>query len=438
MSAPLYDALAAAAGKDMLRLHMPGHKGRPVAGHFGEVAALDVTELSYSGNLYTEERGPIREAEALWAEACGAKHCLFLTGGATQGILALFAAFARPGDTVILDRGAHRSVHNAVALLDLRPVWLRRPRLAPFGVEAALPPATVEAALDAHPDAAFVFVTDPTYYGVLSDLDAVAAVCRARNIPFLLDAAHGAQLLFLSGAPPADAAVFSAHKTLPALGQAAFVLLRDAAMAARVRGMTAVFGTSSPSYPIMASMDLARAHMLGEGREALTRVVSGAETLRRDFPHFLTGGDPTRLCLYTGRGFSDALRLEERHGVACEMADRYNIVFLLSCADDTEALARLRAALEALFSARLVPLPARAQTPPPDLPERGLPAREALFAPREPVPLGESAGRVAAELLSPYPPGVPAVSYGEKIDKNSIDFLGQMGYTEGDMVYVVL
>ena len=130
---PLYDALRKFAGEDPLRMHMPGHKGKAMpAPEFSPLAAIDFTELGPTGDLFSGD-GPIREAEALWAQALGMSGCLFLTGGSTQGMLSALTLACRPGDTILLDRGSHRSAYNALALLDLTPVYLNRPRFSTYG-----------------------------------------------------------------------------------------------------------------------------------------------------------------------------------------------------------------------------------------------------------------------------------------------------------------
>ena len=141
---PLYDALKNFAGEDPLRMHMPGHKGKAMpAPEFSPLAAIDFTELGPTGDLFSGD-GPIREAEALWAQALGMSGCLFLTGGSTQGMLSALTLACRPGDTLLLDRGSHRSAYNALALLDLTPVYLNRPWLEGAGVTGPVSPHTVE------------------------------------------------------------------------------------------------------------------------------------------------------------------------------------------------------------------------------------------------------------------------------------------------------
>ena len=167
---PLYHALRAFADTNPLRMHMPGHKGRPLpAPELAGLSALDFTELPPTGDLFSGGDA-IEAAEKLWAEVFHMAHCLFLTGGATQGVQAALALACKPGDAVLLDRGSHRSAYNALALLDLRPVYLERPWLPAAGVTGPVDPAAVEAALKNRPEIKTVCITSPTYAGILSDV----------------------------------------------------------------------------------------------------------------------------------------------------------------------------------------------------------------------------------------------------------------------------
>ncbi len=456
MSRPLYDALMALSARDAARFHMPGHKGAAILPGWEAVTGLDLTELRETGDLYTPTPdSPIAKAETLLAGAYGAREALFLTGGATQGILSVLSAMTRPGDTVILDRNCHRSVHNALALLDLDPVWIYSPTIRPFDITAPVPAESVREALVARPESALVLVTCPTYYGVLSDLDAIAGVCGAAGVPLAVDAAHGAHLPFLprlngaeesdeaarvfTGYRSAQAVVMSAHKTLPALGQAAFVLLNcDKPPAESVRGFCALYGSSSPSYAVMASLDAARAHM--ERSNHLTLVTAWAKRLREEFSHLLRGPvDPTRLCLYTGDGYADALWLDEQRGVVCEMADDRNVLFILSERDGQDSLDRLTGALTALFSRKLVPFPGQSVDRQKAFPEAvsARSPRDALFGPQARRPLAQCEGKVSAGLVAPYPPGVPLLARGERITVEHIRALRKRGYGDTELMVCV-
>ena len=430
---PLYDALTSFAAQNPLRMHMPGHKGKPLPG-LDHLAAIDFTELPPTGNLF-EGGGAIGEAERLWAEVFHMDSCLFLTGGSTQGMLTALTLACQPGDTVLLDRGSHRSAYNALALLDLKPVYLDRPWLARAGGTGPVSPERVEELLDLHPEIKTLCITSPTYYGVLSDLPALAELMHHRGGVLVVDGAHGAHLPFLGdyGLSAADLLVASAHKTLPAPGQSALLLTNGAFSHADLRRAGSVYGSSSPSYAMMAALDLCRAHMLEGGAEAYRRTVEEVARLRQLFPSLTEQDaplDPARLVVCSPDGYAAQEALEGRN-VWPEMADGGHVVFIPTCADSPEDFIRLE---EALSKVALGPCPGYPPPPPP--PEGVLTPRQALFAPRRTLPLAEAEGLVAACQVAPYPPGIPVVAPGERLDKKSIAYLKQIGYNTLEEVSV--
>ena len=430
MPTPLYDSLRALAGQGPLRLDMPGHHGKPLPGNFPWPSGLDFTENGSTGDLFGGAPDAIQESERLWARRLGFDSCLFLTGGSTQGVHAGLALLAGQGSAVALDRGSHRSAYHALALLDLAPQFLPRPWLAGDGVTGPILPETVETALKNSPEIKTVCITSPTYYGVLSDVPAIAAVCHAHGAALMVDGAHGAHLPFLgdSGYQAADVVVMSAHKTLPAPGQTALLLANSFALS-ELQRWGSVYGTSSPSYVLMSALDAVRDYLEGEGAARYRETARLTDALRRRWPS-LRGRDglaldPTRLTLHSPDGFAlaDALR---RRGVYCEMADRGHVVCILTCADGEAEVNRLERALaETGLTGPASPCPA-----PPEPPEAALTPRRALFAPRESLPLADSAGRIAACQIAPYPPGVPVIAPGERIEKKHLAYLAQIGYNK--------
>ena len=436
MPTPLVDALRSYADREPLRFHMPGHKGRalPLA-ELKWLTPIDVTELTDTGNLYGPGE-PFDAAQALWAERFGFERCQFLTGGSTQGVHTGLALCCKPGDKVLLDRGSHRSAFHAMALLDLRPVWLERPWLAQENLTGPISPGDVERALDRDPEIKTVCITSPTYAGVLSNVAAISRIVRARALRLFVDGAHGAHLPFLGLEPfwGADCVVTSAHKTLPAMGQSA-LLFANGFAPDRVRELASVFGTSSPSYPMLASLDAARDWMEQWGTHKYERTAVRVAELRQQLPslrpqHGLSL-DPTRLVLKAKDGYALARALEER-GVVPEMADRGHVILICTCQDDELAFRVLTQKLEELRE-QLGGCP---PLPPPPLPEMALTPRQALFAPRETVALEQAAGRIAAGHIAPYPPGVPVVAPGERIEKKHLAYLNEIGYNRKSVAVV--
>ena len=446
MPTPLVDALRSYAGREPFRFHMPGHKGRSLPpAELKWLAPIDVTELNGTGNLY-EPGEPFDAAQKLWAERFGFALCQFLTGGSTQGIHTGLALCCRPGDKILLDRGSHRSSFHALALLDLKPVWLERPWLSGENLTGPISPEAVERALDREADIKTVCITSPTYAGVLSDVPAIAQTVHAHGARLFVDGAHGAHLPFLGLEPfrGADCVAASAHKTLPAMGQTA-LLFASGFDPDRVRELSSVFGTSSPSYPMLASLDAVRDWMEQWGAQKYERAAVRVAKLRERFPSLRPGGpacgdpacgvglslDPTRFVLNAKDGHALARALEDR-GVVPEMADRGHVVLICTCQDDEFAFRVLAETLEELREG-LGDCP---PLPPPPLPEAALTPRQALFAPRETVALELSAGRIAAGHIAPYPPGVPVVAPGERIEKKHLAYLNEIGYNSRSVAVV--
>lgn len=445
MNTPLYDALRALSDKHTARFHMPGHKGAAVFDGWGDAPAVDFTETYETGNLYTGE-GPIRLAEREAARYYAAADCHFLTGGSSQGIHALLYAAVPAGGAVLLDRNCHKSAAHACAMLDLRPEFVVPRTVEPYGVPGRIDPDDVAHALDAHPGIRAFLTTSPNYYGVTQDLPALAAVCHARNVLLLVDCAHGAHFPAVGLPAPvacgADGAVMSAHKTLFALGQTALLLTNGKLDGGALREGAALFGTSSPSYLLLASLDRARAAL--EADDGYRRTAEAVQALKariaRNTPFRTLDGlplDPCRLTVstvgttLTGDGLAD--RLYERFGVACEMADARNLVCIVTPADLPENLSRLEAALTAIGrETGAAPLPP--PLPPLPAPHRVCTVREALLSPGVSMPLAEAEGAVCARPVTPYPPGVPVLWPGEEITRAHIVFLTSQWYNMIDSV----
>ena len=441
---PLQQALESCAGRSY-PLHMPGHKRRmPPAPGLG-CYAWDTTEVPGTDDLH-DAGGILAAAMARTAALWGAGRSWYLVGGSTCGILAAVRAAAPFGSRVICARNCHKSVYHAIELGRLSVTWVTPPTDPAFGVYGSLPPAAVAAALDACPDAACVILTSPTYEGVLSDLAAIAALCHARGVPLLVDEAHGAHYLPLAEAhgwrggavaAGADLVVQSPHKTLPSLTQTALLHLNGGRIDPdEVERQLDVFETSSPSYPLLVSLDGCTA-ALADGGDALfaawrqrldrfSAAVAGLGRLRvfclgadaparhpavfaHDSGKILINGGAAGL---TGAALAETLRRD--WGFETEMACGANLLAMTSVADAPDALDRLAEALAAIDRAA----PACPAPPLPPLPPPG-PAvcsiAEALARPRRLCPADRAVGAVAAEYIWAYPPGVPLLAPGERI-----------------------
>ena len=443
---PVDAMLRAASGR--LRWHMPGHKGRAPFPS-GDPWALDTTELPVTDDLMSPS-GAVREAEALWARAAGAGASLMTPGGATAGVHTLLQLWAAPGDTVLLPRSAHLSAVNACVLGGLRPVWIPARQTADGFLYMA--PEAIREAVRAHPEAKALLLTRPDYYGGLIPLPAF----RREGLKLVVDEAHGAHLPWMPEIPGAaelgaDAWVQSCHKTLPALTGTAVIHLRDAADAPAARRILRREQSSSPNYLLVRSIDDARAWMEAHGAQRLREIVRAADALRARLPALgyadaqagwkETGYafDPTRLVIDAPQGGHRLAAQLAALGADVEMSDTRRVVCILTAMDTPEDLARLEALLR-----RIPPESAERPVPPlPPLPPAVMTPLEAACGRWEPVPLAEAAGRVAADPVGAYPPGIPLAMPGELLTPELLEILKQTPPenrfgTEGELIRCVV
>jgi arginine/lysine/ornithine decarboxylase len=447
----LYQALRKRAAEKAARFHMPGHKGRAAYELPSNPFSIDYTEIDGTGNLYEGDE-PIFSAEQHAARVLGAADCLFLTGGSTLALQTAIAAAVPAGGSLLLDRNCHKAVTHAMALLDLTPHFVC-PQPLPSGISGLLSPDDVEQALRQHPEASALLVTSPNYYGVLQDIPTLAALCHRYGKLLLVDAAHGAHLRAVCGQSVieqgADLAAVSTHKTLPALGQSAALLSSGRIPFSALLQTAPLFGTSSPSYLLMSSIDLACCWLEDEGTEAFRACADTVQTLRRtisqDTPFTaLTEQeaplDPCRLTIscrgtnVTGNELNAILCRE--FGIDAEMADEHHVVFICTGMDQPRDYARLMGALKhpQFFQTEAGALPV---LPPLPAPHRVCSVRQAQFSPFREIPVEQAAGRICARAVTPYPPGVPVIYPGEQIDQVHIEFLLHECYTKISVVCVI-
>ncbi|HEX3929600.1 MAG TPA: aminotransferase class I/II-fold pyridoxal phosphate-dependent enzyme [Nocardioides sp.] len=418
----------------------PGHKQRTDL-----VGDLVTGDLPLYGGLapVREADALVRSAEARTAGRYGADWCRYSVGGSTHGNQTMALAVGVPGETVVVDRTCHRSVLLGLVLAGLRPVWLHPPVDPTTGLPLGIQADAVAAALESHPEARAVFVTSPSYVATCADIGAIARVTRAARVPLVVDAAWGAHLGSHPALPPhpfaagADAVVTSAHKTLPALNHGAVVLARtDLLDAGRLDRAADATATTSPSGAILAGVDAAMALLAIRGEELvaalLTRVRRAREALAGVpglvAPDSATFGevrfDDAKLVVLTAATGAYGLAVDRdlaAAGFALEMADRDLLVPMVTLADDDAAVEDLvRAMAAAVLRHRGRPRQAAANAAWTVDTEQVLTPREAFFAPREPVPWSAAVGRVCAEVVAPYPPGVAVLAPGERITEATL------------------
>ena len=439
-ASPLLNALEQHLALGRVPMHMPGHKGiASPLDRMGDLLRLDTTEIPDTDSRY-EAAGPIAEAMERASALYGTKRTLFSAGGCSLCIQTMLRLAVPQGGKIVAGRTIHRSAVNAMALLDITPVWVLPRPDAGDGLPGRIYPQDIEAALTENPDACAVYVTTPDYYGVLCDLKGISAVCRAHGVPLLVDNAHGAHLKFAApGAHPlergASITCDSAHKTLPVMTGGAWLHIAEDAYCAEAPSAMALFGSTSPSYPIMVALDLCRAWLEEEGTAAFSRLKEQVEDVRR---HALALGmtlpqgewDPVRITIGTGPlGLTGhtAAELLRQQGVEPEYADGLHVVLIPSPFNPEKDYVRLKNALSALPGCR-TPLPKAGTVT--ALPKVAASPRQALLAPGERIAIDDSVGRIAAEASCPCPPGVPVVAPGEIIDHEAAKILKSYGICE--------
>ncbi|RIX49302.1 aminotransferase class I/II-fold pyridoxal phosphate-dependent enzyme [Paenibacillus nanensis] len=471
--APIYHALFEHAQRKSVSFHVPGHhhgeallyalqqmglQSYDLLHHYAPIMELDLTELSSTDDLHHPEAA-IKEAQQLAADCYGADETFFLVGGSTSGNLSLLLAVCDPGDLVIVQRNVHKSVLNGLALAGASAVFLA-PEHEPITHLPVVPSIEqVEQALQKYPEAKAVFLTNPNYYGMGVTLEPYAEVCHRHGKPLLVDEAHGAHYGFHPQLPAsairagADGVVQSTHKTLPALTMGAMLHIRGGRIdRTKLKEALAMVQSSSPSFPIMASLDISRAivgtlgpalyeHVLGAIRQfrewlAESRLIIASP----DIP--LTSSrrmiyDPLRLILTDARGILTGYELQrelEALGCYTEMADPSFVLLVSGPHAGDSALPRLKEALlqihhkhqrqrEEASSQRMVGINLkRFNTKELGMGEPVSFARERRKSrTMKRVPLREAENQLSGEMVIPYPPGIPIVYVGERLTAHHIE-----------------
>ncbi|MBE3595802.1 MAG: aminotransferase class I/II-fold pyridoxal phosphate-dependent enzyme [Hydrogenibacillus sp.] len=452
--APLFEGLIAHARRGAYPFHIPGHKaGRGMDPAFREwvgekTLAIDLINIAPLDDLHAP-RGIIRDAERLAAEAFGAENAFFSVQGTSTAIMAMVLAAVGPREKIVVPRNVHKSVLSAIVLAGAVPIFIYPEMDERFGIAHGVSAAAVNKALDEHPDAKAVLVVSPTYYGVAVDLPAIVEAAHRRDIPVLVDEAHGAHFAFHPKLPPsamqsgADAAATSVHKLGGSLTQSSLLLHQGRRLTPeRLRVTLSLLMTTSTSYLLLASLDTARRQLALLGRDKLEAAMERAEIVRRavrtipglvaleadDVPPDAFGLDPTKLTVHVlglGISGSDAeVWLREHAGIEVELSDLYNALFLFTLADDDDAVRRLTDALRRLSHAHRQN-GAKATRPIllPEMPALALSPRDAFYAETERVPLDAAEDRIMAEFIMVYPPGIPVVMPGEILTRENIEYI---------------
>ena len=437
MNTPIADFVRDYAASGTARLHMPGHKGAAFLG----CEPLDITEIAGADALY-EASGIIAESEKNASALFGSARTFYAAEGSSQCVRAMLALAiwnAEPGmrPVVIAARNVHKAFLYAAALLDFDVVWLRPRKPSRSLCACALEPADLEDALRSLPHSpAAVYVTSPDYLGGQCDIAALAETAHRYSAPLLVDNAHGAYLRFLPDSRHpldlgADLCCDSAHKTLPVLTGGAYLhVSRRAPEKFRADGRRALslFGSTSPSYLILQSLDLCNRYLAEGYTDRLAETAARLEDLRarlREMGWTVSDSDPLKLTIdcaasgWDGRELARKLRLG---GVECEYRDRDDLVLMWTPENQPGDFRRLRDCLGGNT------LPSRPRLPlPTDWGEAACSIREAIFAPHETVPARDTLGRVCGAPTVGCPPAVPIAAAGERIGAGAVELFGRYG-----------
>lgn len=449
--APIYEALERFREMRVVPFDVPGHKhgkGNPeLTAFLGEkCVSIDVNSMKPLDNL-CHPVSVIREAEILAADAFKAADAFLMVNGTTSSVQSMVLSCCKRGDKIILPRNVHRSVINALVLCGAIPVYVNPEVNTKLGISLGMSREQVQKAINENPDAVAVFVNNPTYYGICSDLRAIVKMAHDAGMLCLADEAHGTHFYFGENMPVsameagADMASVSMHKSGGSLTQSSLLLIGKNVNAGHVRQIINLTQTTSGSYLLMSSLDISRRNLALRGKEVFRKVVQMAEYTREEinaiggyyaYGKELINGDsifdfdPTKLSVHTrdiglaGIEVYDILR--DEYDIQIEFGDIGNILAYLSIGDRIQELERLVSALaeirrryqrdsSGLLSQEYID------------PEVVSSPQEAFYSKKKSLPIHESIGYVCSEFVMCYPPGIPILAPGERITKEILDYI---------------
>ncbi|RDU38427.1 arginine decarboxylase [Neobacillus piezotolerans] len=453
---PLFTGLVEHAKKNPVQFHIPGHKkGAGIDPDFREfigdnALSIDLINIGPLDDLHSP-KGIIKQAQDLAAEAFGADHTFFSVQGTSGAIMTMVMTVCGPGDKIIVPRNVHKSVMSAIVFSGAIPVFIHPEIDENLGISHGITTEAVARALDQHPDAKGVLVINPTYFGISADLRKIVEISHSYNVPVLVDEAHGVHIHFHDELPlsamqaGADMAATSVHKLGGSMTQSSVLNVREGLVSSkRVQSILSMLTTTSTSYLLLASLDVARKRLATEGRELISKTISLAQSIRDRIneidrlycvgPEILKSKaafdyDPTKLIISVKNlgiaGYEVEKWLRDRHNIEVELSDLYNILCIVT-PGDTEREAdilvnALRELAEECVGEAGKPEPLQVFLP--DIPLLALTPRDAFYSETEVVPFEESEGRITAEFIMVYPPGIPIFIPGEIITKENLLYI---------------
>lgn len=442
---PIVQALKNYIENEKAPFSMPGGKlGRGFNEELKEILIKgDITEIEGLDNLHNPQ-GIIKEAQELLSLYYKSWKSYFLVNGSSSGNLTMIFSALREGDKVLVERQCHKSIFNGIILRKLRPVYAESFYSEENNMSLGCELNTIVKILDEHKDIKAVILTYPNYYGVCCNLKGIIEECRKRRVKVLIDGAHAAHF-GASGRLPenpvklgADMVVMSAHKTLPSLTQGAYLHINDRDLIQEAERYLYMFLTTSPSYPIMASLDYARGFIMEKGERGYDMLLNLIEKYKKlinelgivkcidekDLFNSEFSFDNSRLILHlTAVGTSGYKLLEYlfNKGIQCEMADDRNVVLITSPFNDEKDFQNLYIALKQCtrkdITGKNIKVPGHT------IPKLAIPPYEALNSSLEWCSIEKALNKISGDNIVPYPPGIPLIMMGEVIDKEIIDKL---------------
>ena len=463
----LHEILSEYGQSNTVPFHMPGHKRNTDILPDWNPWQMDFTEVEGLDNMHCAE-GIIRDAQAELARVYGVNASYFMVNGSTGGILAAISSCVKHGDSIVVARNCHKSVYNAMYLNELRPIYVYPTLIEEWEISGGISPAEVRRAILANPEVKAVVITSPTYEGIVSDIEAIAKIAHAHNIPLIVDEAHGAHLKLMENSPKsavdcgADMVIQSFHKLLPALTQTAVLHFNSKIVSrACLENYLGIYQTSSPSYLFMASMDWALDFMQSEKGRCLAKEYWKELNIFKEKCHSLKklcimeedivgkkevfGFDRTKLVVSTTCGSVSGSVLEEKllreFGIQAEMSKGSNVLLMTSVVDGKEAFERLYEVLEKIdgqFTREQDAQPGvgcgedgKTDTRCVFSEKKALSYRaivalssyEAVNSEHKQVAAENAVGKISAEYIYLYPPGIPIVVPGEMITQELYDII---------------
>ena len=462
LETPLFDALLAHRNRHPIQFHIPGHKkGQGMDPAYREfvgdnVLSIDLINIAPLDDLHAP-KGVIAQAQELAAEAFGADHTFFSVQGTSGAIMTMILTVVGPGDKIIVPRNVHKSIMSAIVFAGAIPIFIHPEVDTELGISHGISPESVERALTTYPDAKAVLVINPTYFGFVADLKRIVDIVHARNIPVIVDEAHGVHIKFHDALPlsamqaGADMAATSIHKLGGSMTGSSVLNVKEGLVSVkRAQSVFSMLTTTSTSYPLLASLDTARRQLAVHGNDLLDVAIRLAKDARKrinTIAHLHCVGrerlgtsatydmDPLKLLIsvkdlgITGHIAEEWLR--HNANLEVELSDLYNILCLVTIGDSKKEINLLINALKRMsqtFDSEATITETNVNIP--EIPALAMTPRDAFYAQTESMPLAESEGYICAEFIMVYPPGIPLFIPGEIITQSNIDFI-QMNVEAG-------